>query len=141
GLQSRHTVMFDRALVGVCAALAVGACGRVGFGDGAHVDARDVDAALASCPGMTTVHDEDGDLVGDPCDVCPHVPDAEQADGDGDGVGDVCDPEPALARQRIAFFHAFAAPLPEWTGGGQLVDGQLVLDVPGHDALTILDVP
>jgi C1A family cysteine protease/putative hemolysin len=32
-----------------------------------------------------------GDGVGDACDNCPGVANADQADGDGDGVGDVCD--------------------------------------------------
>ncbi len=35
--------------------------------------------------------DEDGDGVGDRCDVCPSIPDPEQFDSDHDGVGDACD--------------------------------------------------
>jgi hypothetical protein len=33
--------------------------------------------------------------VGDACDNCAGVPNADQRDGDGDGFGDVCDPCPA----------------------------------------------
>jgi hypothetical protein len=35
--------------------------------------------------------DDDGDGLGDPCDVCPQVADPEQRDTDGDGRGDACD--------------------------------------------------
>ncbi|PKN54075.1 MAG: hypothetical protein CVU56_28520, partial [Deltaproteobacteria bacterium HGW-Deltaproteobacteria-14] len=37
--------------------------------------------------------DSDGDGVVDSADVCPLIPDADQADGDGDGLGDLCDPD------------------------------------------------
>lgn len=39
--------------------------------------------------------DTDGDGTADACDVCPALPDADQADTDGDGLGDACDPTPA----------------------------------------------
>ena len=35
--------------------------------------------------------DEDGDGLGDNCDNCPGVDNADQADRDGDGIGDACD--------------------------------------------------
>ncbi|MCA9540214.1 MAG: lamin tail domain-containing protein, partial [Myxococcales bacterium] len=35
--------------------------------------------------------DSDGDGIGDACDRCPEVADADQIDSDGDGVGDACD--------------------------------------------------
>jgi len=60
-------------------------------------------------------HDEDGDGIDDACDNCPHLPNADQADGDGDGVGDVCDPQPTIARESIAFFDPFTSQRPEWT--------------------------
>lgn len=68
------------------------------------------DARTSTCTG----HDEDGDGVPDPCDVCPHVPDADQADGDGDGVGDACDPRPSDPTESIAFFDPFIADTPSW---------------------------
>lgn len=123
----------------------VSGCGRIGFGS--SVDAT-ADAGQggdtsgsASCPGMTTVFDEDGDLVGDPCDVCPHVVDAAQDDSDGDGVGDACDPEPLVARQSIRFFTGFNGDVAEWDGGGPLVGGQFVADVLAADSLSLLNIP
>ncbi|MBA3392858.1 MAG: hypothetical protein H0T89_09445 [Deltaproteobacteria bacterium] len=130
-------------------ALGLGACGRLGFEsvspevtDAPLDDVLDVDAApRASCPGMADVPDEDADLVGDPCDRCPHVADATQPDGDGDGVGDACDPAPADPRQRLRFFHGFNTALPQWSGGGQLVGGQLVLDMLTGESVSILSIP
>lgn len=37
--------------------------------------------------------DSDHDGVGDPCDNCRSVPNADQSDTDGDGLGDACDPD------------------------------------------------
>lgn len=34
------------------------------------------------------------DDIGDACEVCPGVADADQRDGDGDELGDACDPFP-----------------------------------------------
>ncbi len=38
--------------------------------------------------------DTDSDGVGDACDNCPEVANADQADTDLDGFGDVCDADP-----------------------------------------------
>ena len=110
------------------------ACGRIGFDDpspaggDAGLDGRS-DAGLAVCPGSSTlVYDEDGDLIGNPCDVCPHVADPGQADGDGDRVGDACDPEPAVGRQRIVFFDGFDGAVEGWAFPVAIAGGQLVLD-------------
>ena len=118
-------------------------CGRVAFDgqtDAARDDASDDALGVASCPGMATVFDEDGDFVGDPCDVCPHLVD-DQTDGDSDGVGDACDFEPAAARQRILFFDGFNAERAEWNYGGTVTGGQLVIPVLATDANNVLDVP
>ena len=49
--------------------------------------------ACDNCPVVSNADqaDSDGDGVGDACDNCPAVSNADQADSDGDGVGDACD--------------------------------------------------
>jgi hypothetical protein len=61
--------------------------------------------------------DEDGDKIGDACDLCPQVADTG-ADTDGDKIGDACDPEPGTANS-IFLYNGFAAGLP---GGGARSD-------------------
>lgn len=62
-------------------------------------------------------HDEDGDGIGDRCDVCPTVADAHQRDTAEaellqfeDGIGDACDPRPARAGDDVAALHTFEDP-------------------------------
>ncbi len=66
------------------------------------------------------VRDEDGDGLADGCDNCPAVVNPDQTDDDLDGVGDACDPHLGDARDRLAFFDGFGAPVPDsrWTPGG-----------------------
>lgn len=108
------------------ALLLLASCGRVGF-DGSG-DARD-DSSMP-CREPLSGRDEDGDMVDNSCDGCPHVADASQLDGDGDGVGDVCDPAPSTGGQRIVFFDPFDAPRSEWMDPASMVlaDGALVVD-------------
>jgi hypothetical protein len=87
------------------ALLYLAGCGRLAF------DSLSTADAAPACTG----HDEDGDGIGDACDVCPHVADATQLDSDGDRVGDACDPEPTMARQQIVFFDPFTTPNPAWS--------------------------
>jgi hypothetical protein len=48
--------------------------------------------------------DEDTDAVPDSCDVCPGLPDPDQADdGDHDGVGNACDPNQSVIHRRLRF--------------------------------------
>lgn len=64
------------------------------------VDASD------NCPFKSNADqaDEDHDMIGDVCDICPIS--ADNADSDSDGVGDGCDLDPASA-DRILVFENF----------------------------------
>lgn len=84
----------------------IAGCGRFRFDDATSADARvDADPCV-------TGHDEDGDGIGDDCDVCPQLAD-DQSDGDGDGVGDACDLDARL--QQRTFFDPFTGPRAEWS--------------------------
>jgi hypothetical protein len=126
------------------------ACGRWGFGlsgdDTATGDARSGDGSLRDGAGSDSSgfictpvgHDEDGDGIDDACDVCPHLADANQADGDGDRVGDACDPEPANPRQQIVMFDPFMTLDASWTNsGGTQGSDEIVLDARGATSKVI----
>jgi photosystem II stability/assembly factor-like uncharacterized protein len=49
---------------------------------------RSMFSTVVPCP---TLVDGDGDGIGDACDNCPSVSNADQADLDADGIGDACD--------------------------------------------------
>lgn len=64
-----------------------------------------LDLAADADPGTCEVgHDEDGDLIDDGCDVCPHKIDPGQADRDNDGLGDECDWDQETAQEIVAFY-------------------------------------
>lgn len=54
---------------------------------------------------------EDGDMFGDACDLCPQIADSTNADADGDKIGDACDPHPGI-RDAVLLYEGFHAGLP-----------------------------
>ena len=107
----------------VCAAaVALGACGRIGFGqladdaggDDAPANDPDADGVVGTadnCPAIANADqaNEDGDRFGDACDPCPIESDPDPVvDQDGDGVSDGCDPFPTIPGDAIAVFEGFA---------------------------------
>jgi hypothetical protein len=96
-------------VVRVWFALALTACGRVGF------DATDDASIQPKVCAHPYNHDEDGDGVDDACDGCPHIPDPDQIDSDGDTLDDVCDPHPLEPRDHLVLFDPFTGLGSEWT--------------------------
>lgn len=106
----------------LAAALATAGCNLVfgldapGLVDGAAPPPGD--GGPDASPGCTDpggLPDEDGDLVRDACDNCPHraqTTPAERADPDGDGIGVACDPDLFNADHVVAF-HGFNVQVPE----------------------------
>ena len=98
------------------------------------LDARPDAAADCTDPGGAP--DEDGDLVRDACDNCPHraqTTAADRVDLDGDGIGAQCDPN-LFGPDEVVAFLAFNAPSPDLSLilGGQgawgFDDGDLILN-------------
>ncbi len=85
-------------------------------------------------PCANGMHDEDLDGIADGCDVCPGIPDPDQADADEDGVGNACDPS-AATQHEIELFLSFANDPQGWTlvSGNWSNDGEsMVYNTPNE---------
>jgi len=80
-------------------------------------DARVVGAVrFRVAPKLRTLRDRDGDGVHDVADVCPDLPDPDQADRDDEGLGDACDPDAHVNRIRMQSVGS------DWVGKGDVYD-------------------
>ena len=52
--------------------------------------AEDV-SSITTIDGSFTLTDDDFDGIGNACDNCPSIPNADQTDSDGNGIGDACE--------------------------------------------------
>lgn len=81
--------------------LALAGCGRLEFG---ILTDADIDTVTDASIDVSLVgHDEDGDLIDDAVDLCPHIP-SPTPDNDSDGIGDACDPEPLTPTEQPPLF-------------------------------------
>jgi len=69
--------------------------------------------------------DSDGDNIGDDCDNCPAIVNANQADADGDGTGDACDCNNTDPNDRSISLSGTIAPDTYQMAYGILSDGQV----------------
>lgn len=113
-------------------------CTRGGVCATSAADAGLAADAPVGPPDGPACSDEDGDLVCDATDVCPHRADPGQADstevaagGRPDGVGDACDPRPAAADRQVAFTGFTDLDPTAWSMSGpawSIADGRLYWD-------------
>lgn len=91
------------------------------------IDGDGVVNRLDNCPTVRNPgqYDEDGDGLGDVCDLCPHLGVATD-DSDGDGLGNLCDPD-SLAVDCVVLFDGFNDKLTAW-GGSTTVSGSVTLN-------------
>jgi hypothetical protein len=101
GLETTPVFVVSSTQLGSWFGVAVAAAGDVD-GDGnddvlvgaPRYDSAETDEGRAYLFEGACMIDTDGDEVGDPCDLCPAIPDPLQLDADADGAGDFCDCDP-----------------------------------------------
>ncbi len=128
-------------LAGVCRASGqTGACSTSGI-DGAVDSSIDTPSSTLdsdndgivdaddNCPGMSNADqfDEDRDMIGDVCDICPIS--ANNADSDSDGVGDGCDLDPDNADRILVFENFQTDPMQHHFGAAAFTLGNGKLNV------------
>jgi len=98
------------------------------------------------CPLVTNqdLHDEDGDLVPDACDLCPQLG-AAGDDADCDQLGAACDPAETMPHERVFFGFGSALGL-DVRSNASVTGDQVVIALPGAEgeygiATTLTEVP